>query len=124
LRFPFLLLFATNVVVEWLTLLVRIREIKGSNPGPSTGYPNAFSWSFLPRKMSGQYLKFSHDRFFHILSKSSFTHSSFLSTLYSLSYWKCVIIKLQISNIIPFTLPPPLASFSSSFLDFNSLLFV
>jgi hypothetical protein len=49
LLFPFLLLFATNVVVEWLTLLVRIREVKGSNPGPSTGYPNAFSWSFLPR---------------------------------------------------------------------------
>jgi hypothetical protein len=29
-----------NVVVEWLTLLLRIREISGSNFGPKTGYPD------------------------------------------------------------------------------------
>jgi hypothetical protein len=29
-----------NVVVEWLTLLLRIREISGSNLGPKTGYPD------------------------------------------------------------------------------------
>jgi hypothetical protein len=27
-----------NVVVEWLTLLLRIRETPGSNLGPETGY--------------------------------------------------------------------------------------
>jgi hypothetical protein len=28
-----------NVVVEWLTLLLRIREVQGSNLGPETVYP-------------------------------------------------------------------------------------
>jgi hypothetical protein len=27
-----------NVVVEWLTLLLRIREVLGSNLGPENGY--------------------------------------------------------------------------------------
>jgi hypothetical protein len=27
-----------TVVVEWLTLLLRIREVPGSNLGPETGY--------------------------------------------------------------------------------------
>jgi hypothetical protein len=29
----------SNVVVEWLTLLLRIREVASSNLGPETGYP-------------------------------------------------------------------------------------
>jgi hypothetical protein len=29
-----------NVVVEWLTLLLRIREVMGSNFVPETGYPD------------------------------------------------------------------------------------
>jgi hypothetical protein len=29
-----------NVVVEWLTLLVFIREVQGLNLGPDTGYPD------------------------------------------------------------------------------------
>jgi hypothetical protein len=29
-----------NVMVEWLTLLFRIREVPGSNLGPETGYPD------------------------------------------------------------------------------------
>jgi hypothetical protein len=29
-----------NVVVEWLTLLLRIRKLSGSNLGPETGYPD------------------------------------------------------------------------------------
>jgi hypothetical protein len=32
-------IFGTNVVVEWLALLLRIREIPGSNLSPETGYP-------------------------------------------------------------------------------------
>jgi hypothetical protein len=27
-----------NIVVEWLTLLLRIREVPGSNLGPQTGH--------------------------------------------------------------------------------------
>jgi hypothetical protein len=29
-----------NVVVEWFTLLLHIRDIPGSNLGPETGYPD------------------------------------------------------------------------------------
>jgi hypothetical protein len=29
-----------NVVVEWLTFLLRIREVPGSNLGPELGYPD------------------------------------------------------------------------------------
>jgi hypothetical protein len=29
-----------NVVVEWLTLMLRIKEVPASNPGPETGYPD------------------------------------------------------------------------------------
>jgi hypothetical protein len=29
-----------NVVVEWLTLLLRIGEVQGSNIGLKTGYPD------------------------------------------------------------------------------------
>jgi hypothetical protein len=32
-----------NMVVEWLTLLLRIREIPGSNLHPETGYRDTFS---------------------------------------------------------------------------------
>jgi hypothetical protein len=34
-----------NVVVEWPTILLRVREVPGSNLGPETGYPDLwFSW--------------------------------------------------------------------------------
>jgi hypothetical protein len=29
-----------NVVVEWVTLLLRVREVQHSNVGPETGYPD------------------------------------------------------------------------------------
>jgi hypothetical protein len=29
-----------NVVVEWLTPLLHIRDVPGSNLGPETGYPD------------------------------------------------------------------------------------
>jgi hypothetical protein len=29
-----------NVVVEWLTLLLLIREVLGTDLGPETGYPD------------------------------------------------------------------------------------
>jgi hypothetical protein len=31
-----------SVVLEWLTLLLRIREVPGSNISPETGYPYWF----------------------------------------------------------------------------------
>jgi hypothetical protein len=37
--FKIILSTLPNVVAEWFILLLRIREILGSNPGPDTGYP-------------------------------------------------------------------------------------
>jgi hypothetical protein len=34
-------------VIEWLTLLFRIREVPGSILGPETGYPDRFFLVFL-----------------------------------------------------------------------------
>jgi hypothetical protein len=33
-----------NVVVKWLTLLLRIRKVPTSNLGIGTVYPDRFSW--------------------------------------------------------------------------------
>jgi hypothetical protein len=33
-------MYFPNVVVEWLKLLLRIREVSGSNFGPDAGYPD------------------------------------------------------------------------------------
>jgi hypothetical protein len=32
--------FWLNIVVEWLTLLLRVREVSASILGPETGYPD------------------------------------------------------------------------------------
>jgi hypothetical protein len=46
-NFTTLDLIGPNVVVEWLVLLLCIREVPGSNLGPETGYPDwDFSWFF------------------------------------------------------------------------------
>jgi hypothetical protein len=87
-----------NVVVEWLTLLLRIREVPGSNFGPLTGYPGLyFSW-FLSAPLGECRVsasKLGYGRFlpnyFHFI-----THHPFHSTLYSLSFWKVSLNKLQI----------------------------
>jgi hypothetical protein len=40
-----------NVVIEWLTLLLRVQEVPGSNIGPETGCPEFFlSFLSLPGK--------------------------------------------------------------------------
>jgi hypothetical protein len=31
--------YESNVVADWLTLLLHNREVRGSNLGPETGYP-------------------------------------------------------------------------------------
>jgi hypothetical protein len=48
-----------NIVVEWLTFLLRIREVSGSNLGPQTGYPNyGFrGFSSLSKRILGWYLQ-------------------------------------------------------------------
>jgi hypothetical protein len=59
--------------VEWLTLLIRIREVTGSNLGPEIDYPDRFFVisSVPPGKCRDSALKFGHDRFlYHILSYS------------------------------------------------------
>jgi hypothetical protein len=54
-----------NVVVEWLTLLLRIREAPGSNLGPVTSYLMRFSWlsEITPGKCQNSALKLGYDRF-------------------------------------------------------------
>jgi hypothetical protein len=51
----FVLTSIPSVVVEWLTLLLRIREVPASDVGPETSYPDRFSVAFLSpfRHMSG-----------------------------------------------------------------------
>jgi hypothetical protein len=76
-----------NFVVEWLALLLCIREVPGSNLGPETGYPD---WGF-PQSFQAntEIVPFIRPR---PLSSTSFSiHyslSSSHSTLYSLRYWK------------------------------------
>jgi hypothetical protein len=56
----------SNFVVEWLTLLLRIREVPGSNLGSETGYTDwGFSWfsSVLPSECRDSALKLGYDRF-------------------------------------------------------------
>jgi hypothetical protein len=52
-------LLLPNVVVERLTLLLRIREVSGSHLGPETGYLERFVVVFLSasNRMLGYYLK-------------------------------------------------------------------
>jgi hypothetical protein len=56
-----------NVVVEWLTLLLRIREVLGSNLGPDIGYTDwGVSWvsSVPPAEFEDRTFKLGHDRFY------------------------------------------------------------
>jgi hypothetical protein len=34
--------FRSNVVADWLTILLSIREVPGTNLGPEIGYPEVF----------------------------------------------------------------------------------
>jgi hypothetical protein len=65
----------TNVVVEWLTLLFRIREVPGWNLSPETGYPEAFrrfaqslqanagkTTSFRPQPLPPTFFPINHSR--------------------------------------------------------------
>jgi hypothetical protein len=70
-----------NVVIEWLTLLLRIREVTGSHLGQETRYPDwGFVWfsSVCPRKFRVSTLNSATTDFSLILSNSSFTCYPFI----------------------------------------------
>jgi hypothetical protein len=53
-----------NIVVEFSTLLLRIREVPSSNLGLNTGYPNKnCSLLSCPFRQMTRCLKLGHDRF-------------------------------------------------------------
>jgi hypothetical protein len=83
----------SKVVVESLTLLIRIRNVPGSNLGPETGYTNCgFSWisSVPPVKYKDSTLKLGHERLLPHLLQFIIHLSTFHSTLHSLSYRQSV----------------------------------
>jgi hypothetical protein len=66
-----------NLVVEWLTLLLRTTDVPRSHLGPDTGYPDwgfAYFLHFL-QVNAGKCLKLSLDRF---LANSSFIYNHFI----------------------------------------------
>jgi hypothetical protein len=67
-----------NVVVEWVTPLLRIRNIPGSNLGPETGYLDCgISWflSVPPGKHRECTSKLGYDRFLPNSGNSSIYRS-------------------------------------------------
>jgi hypothetical protein len=80
-------------VVEWLTLLLRIREVPVSNFGPDVGHPE---WALMSISTvsPGKFWGSSRPRPFPSIS-FAFHHSLIIPhyTLYSLSHWKTVFKK-------------------------------
>jgi hypothetical protein len=92
-RFYLLTLDLPNAVVEWLTLLLRIREIPGLNLGPETGYIDWRSlWLYLSLQTNiGIYLKLGYDRFLPTYFQFIIHLSPFYSMLHILELLKCVV---------------------------------
>jgi hypothetical protein len=68
-------------MLEWLTFLLHILEVPGSNLSQETGYPDwGFSWfsSVLPGNCRDSTLNQARTAFFHILSIWSFTYHPFI----------------------------------------------
>jgi hypothetical protein len=75
-----------DVMVDWLTLLLRIREVPGSNVGLETGCPaRGFSWFFSvsPNKCRDITLNYATTASFHILSNYLFTYHPFIHATWS-----------------------------------------
>jgi hypothetical protein len=91
-----------NVVLEWLTLLLLIREVPGSNIGPETAYPDwgisLFSQAF---QASVGILKLGHDSFLPHSFQFFIHRSPFHSTLYSLGHLS--LNTLQIKTYLTMT---------------------
>jgi hypothetical protein len=91
--FDSLLSKPSNVVVERLTFLLRIQEVRGSSLGSGTGYPDwNFSWLFSvpPGESRDIILKLGHDRF--LPNPLNFIiHFHHFIRCYVLRYWKRVV---------------------------------
>jgi hypothetical protein len=92
-----------NVVVKWLTLLLHIQKVPGSNLGLETGNPvwDFFTFfSVLPGKCRGSTLILGHNfPFPKILSTSSFTCHSFVWCYIVIVTEKGSLIKLKYSAL-------------------------
>jgi hypothetical protein len=83
-----------NVVVEWLTLLLRILEVLDSKLGPETSYPDwGISWfsSILPSKCWDSTLKLGQNHFLPNPFQLLIYFAPFDSTLDSLSYLQSIV---------------------------------
>jgi hypothetical protein len=70
-----------NIVAEWLTLLLRIREVSVSNLGSETGYPDwGLSWYFSvsPGEFRNSTIQLGYDRFLPNLFQSLILLSPYL----------------------------------------------
>jgi hypothetical protein len=74
---PLTLSMIPNVVVKWLTLLLCIRQVLGSNLSPETSYPEVL-YGFLQSLQANAEIVPSMAIFFHILSILSFTYHPFI----------------------------------------------
>jgi hypothetical protein len=83
---------ASNVEVEWLTLLLRIREVPVSNLGLENGYPD-WGYSCFRQSLQANARMVPKIRPWPLPSTSIPIHYSHIiphSTLYSLRYWESV----------------------------------
>jgi hypothetical protein len=86
--------FSLNVVVKWLTLLLRIREFLGSHLGPKTGYPKSGCslFSSVPQgNFRDSNLRLGHDHFLPHPFQITIHLSAFHSPLYCLNYLESVV---------------------------------
>jgi hypothetical protein len=119
-----------NVVVEWLTILLRIREVPGSNLGPGTGYPEAFHGLL-------QHFQ-ANAASFLVLSNSSFTYNYSILRCVVLSYWESVVKQTTYQSINNLawthlrlngyravkTAPSPLSNVTSRPLSLRRIIFI
>jgi hypothetical protein len=87
-------------LVEWLTLMLRIQKIPGSNLSPETGYSDELRGFPQPLQANAGILlwKLGHCRFLPKLYKCIIHLSRLRSMLYSPNYWKASLNKLQINK--------------------------
>jgi hypothetical protein len=88
-------------VVEWLTLLRRIRDVPVSYLGPKTGYPEwGFPWCSLvhPGKFWDSALNYVTTASYHTLSHSLFIYNHFIRRYIVWVIEKTSLNKLKIKN--------------------------
>jgi hypothetical protein len=87
-------------VLEWLTLLLRIREVPGLNIDPETGYPECFRlfYSVPPGDCRDSTLQLGHDRFLPHTFKFIITYHPFIRLFIVWVTKKASLNKLQITT--------------------------